>query len=76
MLFRSQAGAGAIGLGLAGLIIGRYSHVGALALGSYGAARSVYTQFLGKGFDIQIPSNTLLLIQFGRTGNTLPKSSE
>jgi hypothetical protein len=72
----AQAGAGAIGLGLAGLIIGRYSHVGALALGSYGAARSVYSQFLGKGFDIQIPSNTLLLIQFGRTGNTLPKSSE
>ena len=70
----AQAAAGTVGLGLAGLVIGRYSHTGALVLGGIGAARSVYTQFLGKGYDIQIPSNTLLSIQFNRTGNTLPKN--
>jgi len=70
----AQAAAGTVGLGLAGLVIGRFSHTGALALGGLGAARSVYTQFLGKGYDIQIPSNTLLSIQFNRTGNTLPKN--
>ena len=70
----AQSAAGTFSLGLAGLVVGAYSHNGALALGALGAARSVYTQFLGKGYDIQIPSNTLLLIQFNRTGTTLPKT--
>jgi hypothetical protein len=41
-----------------------------MALGFAGAARSVYAQFLGKGFDIRIPKDTLLLIQFSRTGGS------
>jgi hypothetical protein len=66
----AQAGAGAIGFGLAGAVLGRVSHPAGMALGFAGAARSVYAQFLGKGFDIRIPKDTLLLIQFSRTGGS------
>jgi hypothetical protein len=51
-------------------VIGRTSHTGALIVGSLGAARSVYSQFLGKGTDIQLPANTTLLLQFNRVGTT------
>jgi hypothetical protein len=71
----AQAAAGAMGFALAGAIIGRVSHTGALVMGSLGAARSVYSQFLGKGIDIQLPTNTALVVQFNRTGTTLPKNT-
>jgi hypothetical protein len=71
----AQTAAGAVGFALVGAIIGRTSHIGALAMGSLGAARSVYSQFFGKGIDIQLPSNTALLVQFSRTGTTLPKNT-
>ena len=71
----AQTAAGAMGFALVGAIVGRTSHIGALVAGSLGAARSVYSQFLGKGFDIQLPANTALLIQFNRTGTTLPKNT-
>jgi hypothetical protein len=71
----AQTAAGASGFALIGAIVGRTSHVGALAIGSLGAARSVYSQFLGKGIDIQLPANTALAVQFSRTGTTLPKDT-
>lgn len=71
----AQTAAGAMSFALIGAVIGQTSHTGALVVGSIGAARSAYSQFFGKGSDIQLPSNTLLLIQFGRAGTTLPKSS-
>lgn len=71
----AQTAAGAMGFALIGAIVGRTSHTGALVVGSVGAARSVYSQFLGKGFDIQLPANTALLVQFSRTGTTLPKNT-
>jgi hypothetical protein len=71
----AQTSAGAFGFALVGAVVGRTSHVGALALGSLGAARSVYSQFLGKGSDIQLPANTALTVQFSRTGTTLPKDT-
>jgi hypothetical protein len=71
----AQTAAGAFGFALIGAIVGRTSHVGALAIGSLGAARSVYSQFFGKGTDIQLPANTSLAIQFSRTGTTLPKDT-
>ena len=70
----AQTAAGASGFALAGAIIGATSHTGALVLGSLGAARSIYSQFLGKGIDIQLPANTALLVQFNRIGTTLPKN--
>ena len=71
----AQTAAGAMGFGLVGAIVGRTSHIGALVVGSLGAAGSVYSQFLGKGIDIQLPANTGLLVQFNRTGTTLPKNT-
>jgi hypothetical protein len=71
----AQTAAGAVGFALVGAIVGRTSHTGALVVGSMGAARSVYSQFIGKGIDIQLPINTALLVQFSRTGTTLPKKT-
>ena len=71
----AQTAAGAMGFALVGAIVGRTSHTGALVIGSLGAARSVYSQFLGRGIDIQLPANTALLVQFNRTGTTLPKNT-
>jgi hypothetical protein len=70
----AQTGAGAIGFGLAGAILGRVSHPAGVALGVIGAARSVYAQFLGTGLNVRIPKDTLLLIQFSRTGSPQPAS--
>jgi len=69
----AQAGAGALAFGLAGAVIGRVWRPAGIAFGFAGAGRSVYTQFFGKGIDIDIPKNTSLLVDFGRTGKTLPK---
>jgi hypothetical protein len=71
----AQTAAGVAGFALVGAIVGRTSHIGALVVGSIGAARSVYSQFIGKGIDIQLPTNTALLVQFNRTGTTLPKKT-
>lgn len=71
----AQTAAGAMGFALAGAIVGATSHTGALVVGSVGAARSVYAQFLGKGIDIQLPANTALLVQFSRAGTPLPKNT-
>jgi hypothetical protein len=69
----AQAGAGAIAFGLAGAVLGHAYRPAGIAFGFAGAARSVYKQFFAKGIDIDIPSNTSLLVDFGRTGKTLPK---
>ena len=71
----AQTAAGFFGFALVGAVVGRTSHVGALAIGSLGAARSIYSQFFGKGIDIQLPANTALVVQFSRTGTTLPNDA-
>lgn len=69
----AQVGAGAIAFGVAGAVIGRVWRPAGIAFGFAGAGRSVYKQIFGKGIDIDIPANTSLLVDFGRTGKTLPK---
>jgi hypothetical protein len=69
----AQAGGGAIAFGLAGAVIGSVWRPAGIGFGFAGAARSVYKQFFAKGIDIDIPKNTSLLVDFGRTGKTLPK---
>jgi hypothetical protein len=58
---------------LAGAVIGSVWRPAGIGFGFAGAARSVYKQFFAKGIDIDIPKNTSLLVDFGRTGKTLPK---
>jgi hypothetical protein len=58
-----QLTGGQQGLGLPGSITGAMvPHVG-LGLGIFGAARSVYSNFIGNGQDIAIPANTLMEIR-------------
>ena len=69
----AQVGAGALAFGVAGAVIGRVWRPAGIAFGFAGAGRSVYKQIFGKGIDIDIPANTSLLVDFGRTGKALPK---
>jgi hypothetical protein len=71
----AQVGAGAMVFGLAGAVVGPLWRPGAIALGFAGAGRSVYKQFFGKGLDIDIPKHTSLLIDFDRSGKTLPQAA-
>jgi hypothetical protein len=55
-----QFGGNSTGLGIAGSISGAMVPPIGMGLGFYGAARSAYSNFLGKGQDIEFPSETLM----------------
>src|SRR5262249_44823977 len=62
--FRKQVpGAGGSGFGLPASISGaRFPPVG-IGFGFYGAARSAYSNFLGRGRDINLPDNTAMQLR-------------
>jgi hypothetical protein len=53
--------------GITGSITGAMVPAVGVGLGFYGAARAVYSNFLGKGQDIVIPPNTMMEIRLGET---------
>jgi hypothetical protein len=55
--------AGWFGFGLLGAGLGQIARPAAVALGVYGAARTTYTNVLGKGRDVVFPANTYLKVQ-------------
>jgi hypothetical protein len=42
-----------------------------MAMGAYGASRSVYSHFIARGSDVVFPKNTALEIRFGSRGKTV-----
>jgi hypothetical protein len=61
----AQTGAGAVSLGLIGGVIGRFSRPFAVTAGFYGAALSVYSNFLARGREVVFPKNAALTVRFG-----------
>jgi hypothetical protein len=55
--------AGWFGFGLVGASISQIARPVALAFGIYGAARTTYSNVLGKGREVQFPANTLIQVQ-------------
>jgi hypothetical protein len=55
--------AGWFGFGLVGAGISQLGRPVALAFGIYGAARTTYSNVLGKGREVQFPANTLIQVQ-------------
>jgi hypothetical protein len=62
-----RAGAGGSGFGLVGGLVSLVakSTPVSIALGSYGASMSIYTNFLSRGHDVVLPKDTPLEIGFG-----------
>jgi len=62
-----RAGAGASGFGLAGTVIGlaAKSNVVSIVFSAYGAATSIYTNFLSRGHDVVLPKDAPLEIGLG-----------
>jgi len=56
---------GGIGFGLIGSVIGRASKPFGAVLGYYGAARSIYTNIVGRGKEVTFPADTAIEIRFG-----------
>lgn len=72
---RSQpgAGGGAAGFKLVGIALSlavRSQSFG-MAMGAYGASRSVYTHFIARGQNVVFPQNTLMEIGIGSRGKTV-----
>jgi hypothetical protein len=44
-----------------------------MAMGAYGASRSVYVHFIARGQDVVFPQNTLMEIGIGSRGKTVLK---
>ena len=57
--------------GLPGSITGAMVPPVAIGLGIFGAARSVYSNFIGPGQDIRLPANTLMQIQLVNTAEDI-----
>jgi hypothetical protein len=55
--------AGWLGFGALGAAVGQISRPVAVALGVWGAARTMYSNVLGKGRDVVFPENTLIQVQ-------------
>jgi hypothetical protein len=72
-----RAAGGAAGFKLIGIALGVAVHSQPLgmAMGAYGASRSVYTHFLARGHDVVFPKNTAMEIGFGaRTAPPQPQA--
>ncbi len=64
---------GAAGFKLVGIALGLVvkSQAFGMAMGAYGASRSVYTHFIARGQDVVFPQNTLMEIGIGSRGKTV-----
>ena len=54
---------GLIGFGVIGLVVGQVSHPLGIAFSAVGAARSVYTNILGRGQEVRFPADTPIQVQ-------------
>jgi hypothetical protein len=75
----NAAAGGAVGFGLLGIATGALARSQPLgmAMGAYGASRSIYSNFLGRGRDIVFPKNTVMEIEIGaRKSVSEPLTSE
>ncbi|HEY2117357.1 MAG TPA: hypothetical protein VGJ51_19810 [Candidatus Angelobacter sp.] len=74
---RSQpgVGGGAAGFKLVGIALSLAvkSQTFGMAMGAYGASRSVYVHFIARGQDVVFPQNTLMEIGIGSRGKTVLK---
>lgn len=72
---RSQpgVGGGAAGFKLVGIALSFAikSQSFGMAMGAYGASRSVYTHFIARGQDVVFPQNTIMEIGIGSRGKTV-----
>ncbi|HEV7552948.1 MAG TPA: hypothetical protein VGP65_14780, partial [Candidatus Angelobacter sp.] len=76
---QSGVGGGAAGFKLVGIALTTLvkSQPLGMAMGAYGASRSVYVHFIARGSDVVFPKNTALEIRFGSSGKTvLPTPAE
>jgi type IV secretory pathway VirB10-like protein len=66
-------GGGAAGFKLVGIALTTLvkSQPLGMAMGAYGASRSVYSHFIARGSDVVFPKNTALEIRFGSRGKTV-----
>ena len=70
---------GAGGFKLVGIVLGAAikSQTFGMAMGAYGASRSVYSHFLARGQEVIFPRNTSMEIGIGKRGKTvLPSEAE
>jgi hypothetical protein len=74
--FLKQFTGGEPGFGLPASISGAMVPPIGIALGFYGAARSVYRNFLGRGRDISLPANTPMEIRLGMAVPTLREEEQ
>jgi hypothetical protein len=72
-----QGATGASGFRVVGFAIGLLVHSRPLAMGfgAYGAARSVYSNFLSRGQDVVYPKDSAMAIGFGSRVSTTQKTS-
>jgi len=66
--FLKQVTGGGPGFGLPASIAGAMVPPVGIGLGFYSAARSVYTNFLGRGRDINLPANTVMDLRLEKVG--------
>ncbi len=71
-------GGGAAGFKLVGIVVSALvkSQPLGMAMGAYGASRSVYSHFIARGQDVVFPKNTTMQIGIGRRGKTVLSPSE
>ncbi len=71
-------GGGAAGFKLVGIAISALvkSQPLGMAMGAYGASRSVYSHFIARGNDVIFPKHTAMEIRFGSQGKTILPTSE
>jgi hypothetical protein len=62
------------GFKLVGMVVGALVHSRAFGttMGAYGAAVSVYTNFMARGLEVEFPKNTAMQIGIGTRGATKP----
>jgi hypothetical protein len=67
------AAGGAAGFKLVGIALGLAvkSQPFGMAMGAYGASRSVYSHFIARGQDVVFPANTLMEVGIGSRGKTV-----
>jgi hypothetical protein len=75
---QSGVGGGAAGFKLVGIAISALvkSQPLGMAMGAYGASRSVYSHFIARGNEVVFPKNTAMEIRFGSQGKTVLPTPE
>jgi hypothetical protein len=70
----SSAAGGLGGFKLVGMVVGALVHSRAFgtSMGAYGAAVSVYTNFMARGHEVEFPKNTAMQIEIGSRAETKP----